>query len=72
MAVPGFTGTINAIGIAHAWFNAFNEGMPDVEASVFGPTEGNHLDRLKIFRPSENQQLNPSSTAAEQRKVHAV
>ena len=72
MAVPGFTGTIHPVGIAHARFDTFDEGMPDVEASVLSCTKGDDLDRLQVFRSSENQQLNPNSTAAEQRKVHAL
>ena len=34
MTVPGLVGPVNPIGVTHAWLDAFDEGMPDVETSV--------------------------------------
>ena len=46
MSVPGFMGSIDPVGIAHARHNAFHKCVPDIEAAIVIAAQFNDLDGL--------------------------
>ena len=72
MSVPRFSRSVDAKGISHAWFDAFDEGVPDVETAVWAAVEINDTAWFQIVWLIENQQLHAGGTAAVKREIDTI